>query len=522
MRTHRFLIRMASHPKGHIKTLWTALFLSTAMAAAGAGCSSTPEANTGAKGPHGNVLAPEVQKKVDDATSTFQDLDKRNAWTSETCDSTAQLFLDAASKANGFLAFAYYNAGVSYQRCNDPAHRAKAIEQYKKVLDKDPKYHRARVPLALFAFEDSNETAIDPAISELDTAVHDSDYQNAEALVNLSRLQMKRGNGNDFDDAKKNLQRALAVDDAYMPAFNQLAIFYLESAKKQAGKTNSKFEKAGAKSSKVDTQALDLALLVTSQAIRKNASFAPTFNTAGLIFVQQGNLNKAVESFGTARKLDPSFFEAHMNYAAVNMQFRGFEQAEKAYRDALRIKPNDYDAHLGLALALRGEINDSNFAAKLGEAEAEIEAAKKQDPARPEAYFNQGILTQEFKAKSGDAKSNDALNAALRLFQAVVDQAKGQPGFAAAVDDVQTVASKPDQQCLGPKAKEDHACKKGRLQNIKEIILFNSESQAAQKKAAEEAKQAAALDEAGAAAPPAAGGADSGAPAPAPAPAPNP
>src|SRR5262249_55215508 len=161
------------------------------------------------------------------------------------------------------------------------------------------------------------------------------------------------------------------------------------------------------------------------------------------------------ESFGTARKLDPTFFEAHMNYAAVNLQFRGFAQAEQAYRDALKIRGNDYDAHLGLALALRGEINDTNFDAKLKEAESEIESAKKIDDKRPEAYFNQGVLVQEFKAKSGDSKSNDALQQAITLFQGFVDRAKDKPDFAPAVDDVNTVASKPDKDCLGPKAKDD-------------------------------------------------------------------
>ncbi len=88
-----------------------------------------------------------------------------------------------------------------------------------------------------------------------------------------------------------------------------------------------------------------------------------------------------------------------MNYAAVNLSFRGFEAAEEAYRAALRIKPNDYDAHLGLALAIRGQINDSNFDAKVKDAQAELDQCKKIAPDRAETYYNEGILTQEFKAK---------------------------------------------------------------------------------------------------------------------------
>lgn len=489
-----------------------ALVLTLGFASVGTvACSSTQDT---AKNPHGGaggkapVLDEKTKKLYEDAIATMGRLDKSNGWTADTCASTAKQFLEANDSHGSFLAPAVYNAGVSYQRCND---RANASKYYKEVLDKDPKFHRARVQLALFAFADSNETAVDPAISELSRAVLDSEYQNVEALVNLSRLQMRRGNStsdgdgaNDYDRAKKNLQRALAVDDGYMPAFNQLAIYYLESARRAAGQKSSGFAR-GAKDKKLDTQALDLALLVTSQAIRKNANYAPVYNTAGLIAVEQGNLNQAVQSFGTARQKDPNFYEAHMNFAAVNMQFRGFQQAEEAYRAALKLKPNDYDAHLGLALALRGEINDSNFAQKLKDSETELEAAKKVDDNRPEAYFNQAILTQEFKAKAGDDKSNQALEAAVGLFEGFVKRAQGKPEFAEALEDVTAVATKPDAQCIGPKAKTDKACKKGRISNIKEIIAFNKESAAERKKMEEQQKLNDAANEA------AAGSGDAGA-----------
>src|SRR6202023_1177077 len=82
----------------------------------------------------------------------------------------------------------------------------------------------------------------------------------------------------DFDCAKLNLQRALAIDDGYMPAFNQLALYYFGSAKKKASPgrkigrtiaTNAAMGKRG------DIQQLELAALVCSQGIRKNATYAP-------------------------------------------------------------------------------------------------------------------------------------------------------------------------------------------------------------------------------------------------------
>ena len=90
-------------------------------------------------------------------------------------------------------------------------------------------------------------------------------------------------------------------------------------------------------------------------------------------------MNTAVKEFQTAAQLDPHFFEAQMNLAAINLSFRGFDKAEAAYRKALEMHPNDYDAHLGLALALRGQIDDSNYDKQVAAVQAELDACKKID-----------------------------------------------------------------------------------------------------------------------------------------------
>jgi len=124
-----------------------------------------------------------------------------------------------------------------------------------------------------------------------------------------------------------------------------------------------------------------------------------------------------------------------MNYAAVNLSFRGFEQAQQAYQKALEMRPNDYDAHLGLALALRGQITDVNYDKQLAAVQAELDSCKKIDAARPDAYYNEGILTQEYKAKSGggDAATIAALDAATKIFQSFIDRAADKPEYAGAV-----------------------------------------------------------------------------------------
>jgi tetratricopeptide (TPR) repeat protein len=312
--------------------------------------------------------------------------------------------------------------------------------------------------------------------------------------VSLAALQMQRnsdasgtGCANDLACAKLNLQRALALDDSFMPASNQLALYYYEQAKASSGGKGSKvkgkrrggLEVSGSQKGQVNSQQLDLAALVASQAQKKNPNYAPIYNTTGLILVELQNYNTAVKAFAKARQLDPKFFEAHMNYAAVNLSFRGYGEAEKAYRDALKLRPDTYEAHLGLALALRGQINDSNSKAYVDEAQKSLDAAKKLEANRPEAYYNEAILSQEYRAKTENPVP--AWDAAIAQYESFITKAGSDEAFAPAVK----------------RSKE-------RVQDIKDTKTFFIEGkELAKQQAADDAKRKAEEEAAKKAAPPA-------------------
>jgi tetratricopeptide (TPR) repeat protein len=371
-----------------------------------------PSKDSGRKSAGAVAVSKEAAATFDGALDQFVEHDKKQDWNDSSCGAVADAFEKAAStqKSDTKVAFpeAIYNSGLAYQRCGKDS---EARSRFEETLQADGGFHRAKAQLALYDFSKSGD--VDGTISKLDQIIRDAKFQNVEGLVALAALQMDRGSDqpdsdgkNDLERAQRNLQRALAIDDSYMPAFNQLAVYYLEQAKAKAGAASKKgrrgrrgMEVSGVKGVDVDNQQLDLAALVASQAQRKNPNYAPIHNTTGLIQVQLKNFNGAVKSFGRARQLDSKFFEAHMNYAAVSLSFRGYEEAEKAYRDALKLRPNEFEAHLGLALALRGQINDGNFEKMVASAQAELDAAKKLDAARAETYYNEAILTHEFKAK---------------------------------------------------------------------------------------------------------------------------
>ncbi len=395
----------------------------------------------------GHTVSKAAANSFNAALDAFTSHDKASDWSEGVCKDVAGQFLHASdqqkSETNRALPEAIYNAGLVYQRCDDDAN---AKKEFQAALGVDNKFYRAQAQLVLYDYQSSHN--LDGTISQLEQVIRDAHFQLVGGLVSLAALQMERGNDvadsdgkNDLERAKLNLQRALAIDDSYMPAFNQLAIYYMELAKakaekKKGGSTGNhrrSLRVAGAEKAEVDSQQLDLAALVASQAIQKNPTYAPIYNTAGLIQVELKDFNGAVKNFRHARQLDPKFFEADMNYAAVNLGFRGFKEAEAAYRDALKLHPNEYEAHLGLALALRGEIDDSNWDKNVAESQKELDIAKKLAPNRPETYYNEAILTQEYKAKSGLGDAIKFLDKAADIYGQFINKAGTDPQFAEAV-----------------------------------------------------------------------------------------
>jgi tetratricopeptide (TPR) repeat protein len=345
-------------------------------------------------------------------------------WDESTCAKAVMLF-DAAQNDPQIATSAALNAAATLERCNE---EDRARQRYGQLLAGNPRLSGARVRLALQDLRKSGDA--DRAISELQRAVLDSDYRDVSALVALARAQLARQGktaDNDGPDdetrAKKNLQRALAVEDSYMPAFEGLATYYVAKARA---------------ADKPDRHALELAALVVSQALRKGPRHAPLHNVAGIVAVLESDLTRAARSFEEARRLDPKLFEAHSNLGALNLSTRGFAKAEEAYRKAIALRPDDYDAHVGLALALRGQVDREDPGARLEEAKSEILRAKALAPGRPEAYFNHALLIERFDARGGGKASIAALEQARSLLVEFVTRAEKNPRFAAEVADVKT------------------------------------------------------------------------------------
>jgi Tfp pilus assembly protein PilF len=430
----------------NIKTHVSLALVGAFLAACGGG---TPEATSPVNtappvSASGEAISRKTSDLYKDALEELYAHDRANDWSSSNCRSVARAFDKANAEQGGKLSEAVFNAGLALQRCGE---NGEAMQRFNEALALNPKAHYARVQVALDNYKTTN--GIDVVISELDRAVKDAQFQNVAALTQLATFQMQRGTENatgecksDRECAKKNLQRALAIDDGYMPALNQLALYYYGEAK---SKGSAKKAAPGAKGApaapvaaattakKANAQTLELAALVCQQAIAKNPRYAPILNTTGLIQVELGQINGAVQSFDAASSLDPKFFEAHMNLGAVNLSFRGFKRAEAAYRKAVALQPQSYEAHLGLALAVRGSIDDVNFDQSVATVQSELDECKRIDASRPDAYYNEGILWQEYKAKSGGKDSIPSLRKAQSIFNDFAAKAAGKAEYADAV-----------------------------------------------------------------------------------------
>ena len=296
-------------------------------------------------------------------------------------------------------------------------------------LESNPKLDRSQVRLT--ALEQSGRARLDRRLALLTLRARESGFADLDVLVELAAGQIERGSlrdradaDRDLADAEGSLLRVLAIDEHSAPAWNQLALVHLAKAKKLGRKE------------------LELAMGVCLRATRENPTYAPLRNTMGLVEFEIHDGEAAVRDFEAAVGLDASYADAQTNLAGSLLAARKFEAAERAYDRALSLAADDYEAHLGRALARGGQIRSpgdgakidsarAEFRARLASVESDLERCKELDPERPEAYYNDAILTERFKAvaaPTGEATS--VLARARTLFDTFIAKAGGRPEYA--------------------------------------------------------------------------------------------
>jgi len=362
-------------------------------------------------------------------------------WPEGQCDKTIERFDEAIDAEGGGFAEAQYMAGLTAQHCGK---QNKAEQYYARAVELWPDFCKARVALGVIQ---ELTGRLQEARRNFEQARDNSPRTCNEAYVNLAHLQRLEGGEENGAEALANLRRALAIDANYLPAFNEMALLYLERAKTMR---------------RQGEQMLDLASLVCRQAQLIDRDFSPIYNTWGLILIQKENVIDALRMFERARSLDDEFFEAFMNFGQITLSFRGYEDAKAAFSRAVELEPDNYDAHIGLGAALRGlEEYDA--------AEAEYARAKEIDGDRPEAYFNLAVLHQDYLiSKETEIPGQVAvLREALELYDQFVAKAGSTDAFEEKVEDVNRTCT--ERQRRRRRWRAD-ACSPGRKQRAQTTI----------------------------------------------------
>lgn len=192
-------------------------------------------------------------------------------------------------------------------------------------------------------------------------------------LAMLDRAKALRGDGAALKDGVDNIHRSLAVDSSNISAYEMLATLIYDHAKTKSQ--------------------LEIARLITVQALKIDSKHAPLYNLLGLILLKMDEVTRALAQFRKAVSFDNRLIEAHMNIGAITLSFRDYRAAEAAFQTVLgserATKEMKREATVGLGVAYRGQ-------RKYKEAMAEYEKALKLDPSNDGVAYNMGILVQDY------------------------------------------------------------------------------------------------------------------------------
>ncbi len=379
----------------------------------------------------GDAVNVEAHNRWTAALAAFNQADDQG-WNDQRCEQVSGQFESANDAQGGNFTEAIYMRGLVAHKCGN-AEQARSF--YDRALETNQQFCKARTGVGVLALERGQEQE---AFNLFQRAIRD-DPRCTEAYVNLAYIQRTRG-GNEVRESLNNLRRALAIESDYLPAFNQMALLYLEQAQSQN-----------------NPQMLDLAGVVCRQAQLIDRDYADIYNTWGLINVEKDNIIEATQLFQRAIGLDGNMFAAHMNFGSITASFRGYEDARNAYTRAVELQPNDYEAHIGLGAAHRGLNNMEG-------AEAEYRRAMEIDAGRPEAYFNLGVLYQDYR--NGTIED---LRQAKQFYEQFMSKAGNNERYAEAVESVRRQCRQ-DNNNRRRRRRRSTDCRPGRIQNINTAI----------------------------------------------------
>ncbi len=394
-------------------------------AAAKSGSGGGGEMPTMVRKPADRQITEDQKADFDKVVTRYQQAKKNGSLSAQDCSDIASAFKRLADKVPALLE-ARNNEATVYLECNQ---KSDAVRIWEQMASGSKPYARALANLGYLAWQAGNKAEAEAKFNK--ALVADPLVGSIPARINLAQIYRERArtaSGSEKrdlnDKAVKELRRVLALDGNSLQAYAGLCFIYFDLDLPEAAKlvgaqaikraqeiATGKFEDDGAAaesqqrntrggrrgraaaSEEGERTAAPEPVEGTGYTVEMKKALAVVYNTMGMIALSKKNYTEAIKNFSAAVDNDPTMYEARMNLAAVSLKFRNYEVAEQNLRAVIAAHPKNYEAVIGLGVALRGE-------KKLDEAEAEYNRAKSLDGQRAEAYFNLGLLYQEYKAGS--------------------------------------------------------------------------------------------------------------------------
>jgi tetratricopeptide (TPR) repeat protein len=282
---------------------------------------------------------------------------------------------------------ARFNAGTILESCG---HDKDAESEYQAALQANSAYAPALSNLGELYYKQGNPTT---ARMWFEKAIAADPTHASSAYTNMAAIQFTqaRNSGDQglFKEAITNARRALAIDNDSMAAYGILALIYYTIAENDQSK-------------------LELAKLVCTEGLRSDKTYAPIYNTLGLIQLRRKHISDALREFESAVQYDPRYIEAHLNIGAIGLSTRQYEKAAASFAAVLKLDPKNLDATIGMGVASRGIGTATKDPKKIEEAESWYKKVADLDHSNCSIQYNLGVLYQDYKLAADNSNLNTA------------------------------------------------------------------------------------------------------------------
>jgi tetratricopeptide (TPR) repeat protein len=352
--------------------------------------------------PESQAIAPgataDDRRAFDGAVEQMRRHDRDSDWTPARCAEVAEAF--AGSWRAHRIPEAAHGAALAWRRCHDDDKARKLLHD---ALAAAPSFAPAELELAMIEASSSAPEQLDRAIATFDAVLRREPVAALDvrrlAELHVRRARQLRGADREghLSIARSQLGALLSREPGDPDALNQLAIAHLVSAEgrwaeqREDGHPPYRIEVKGAA-----REILQQALKICMQTLRDHPSHVGLLTTLGIVQARLGETPEAIVTFGRAVATARST-AALANLAAVRLHVRDFRGAEEAFDRVLGIAPDDYDAHLGRAVSISGQLDGKAppyDESRLQRIRDDLAACRRIAPERPELEYNEALFLE--------------------------------------------------------------------------------------------------------------------------------